>query len=48
MLFHHDPNHNDEMIDAMVEAARLLVLETGQAMEVEAAQEGAEVWLSRP
>lgn len=44
-LFHHDPNHNDEMVDDMVEQARHLVLESGQHMEVEAAREGAEVWL---
>jgi len=46
MLFHHDPNHDDKMIDDMVERARLLVVESGAAMEVEAAREGAEVWLA--
>lgn len=44
-LFHHDPNHDDKMVHAMVEAARMLVLESGQPLEVEAAREGAEVWL---
>nr|MBA3542922.1 hypothetical protein [Chthoniobacterales bacterium] len=44
-LFHHDPNHDDKMIDSMVEGARMLVLESGQPIEVEAAREGAEVWL---
>lgn len=44
-LFHHDPNHDDEMVDDMVEQARHLVLESGKHMEVEAAREGAEVWL---
>ena len=44
-LFHHDPNHGDKKIDAMVEAARMLVLESGKPVEVEAAREGAEVWL---
>jgi hypothetical protein len=44
-LFHHDPNHDDRKIDEMVEAARTLVLESGQPVEVEAAREGAEVWL---
>jgi hypothetical protein len=44
-LFHHDPNHDDKMIDEMVEGARMLVLESGKAIEVEAAREGAEVWL---
>ena len=46
ILFHHDPNHDDDAIDDMLERARLLVLESGQAMEVEAAQEGAEIWLA--
>jgi phosphoribosyl 1,2-cyclic phosphodiesterase/CheY-like chemotaxis protein len=44
-LFHHDPNHDDAMVDDMVEQARHLVLESGKHMEVEAAREGAEVWL---
>jgi phosphoribosyl 1,2-cyclic phosphodiesterase/CheY-like chemotaxis protein len=44
-LFHHDPNHDDRMIDHMVEHARMLVLESGKPTEVEAAREGAEVWL---
>ncbi len=44
-LFHHDPTHDDEAIDDMVEGARTLVLESGQDLEVEAAREGAEVWL---
>ena len=44
-LFHHDPNHDDKMLDDIVEAARMLVLESGRPMEVEAAREGAEVWL---
>ncbi|HEY2713684.1 MAG TPA: response regulator [Chthoniobacterales bacterium] len=44
-LFHHDPNHDDRKIDEMVEAARTLVLESGRPVEVEAAREGAEVWL---
>ena len=46
ILFHHDPNHDDTQIDDMLESARLLVLESGQPMEVEAAQEGAEIWLT--
>ena len=46
ILFHHDPNHDDEKIDDMLEGARLLVAESGQAMEVEAAREGAEIWLA--
>ena len=46
ILFHHDPNHDDAKIDEMLEGARLLVVESGQPMEVEAAQEGAEIWLA--
>lgn len=45
VLFHHDPAHDDSQIDDMLEAARLLVIDSGQALEVEAAQEGAELWL---
>jgi hypothetical protein len=44
-LFHHDPTHDDEAVDDMVEGARTLVLESGRHLEVEAAREGAEVWL---
>jgi phosphoribosyl 1,2-cyclic phosphodiesterase/CheY-like chemotaxis protein len=44
-LFHHDPNHDDKMVENMVEAARMLVLESGRPIEVEAAREGAEIWL---
>ena len=46
ILFHHDPTHGDEKIDEMVERARLLVVESGSQLEVEAAREGAEIWLS--
>ena len=43
LLFHHDPTHDDDMIDRMVEQARDLVLKSGKAMEVEGAREGMEV-----
>lgn len=46
ILFHHDPAHDDEKLDEMLEGARLLVIESGQPMEVEAAREGAEIWLA--
>jgi phosphoribosyl 1,2-cyclic phosphodiesterase len=46
ILFHHDPSHDDDMIDDMLERARLLVVESGQALDVEAGREGAEIWLS--
>ena len=45
-LFHHDPGHDDHKIDEMLERARFLVIESGRPLEVEAAREGAEVWLS--
>ena len=44
-LFHHDPSRDDKGVDEMVESARMLVLESGQPMEVDAAREGSEVWL---
>jgi phosphoribosyl 1,2-cyclic phosphodiesterase/CheY-like chemotaxis protein len=44
-LFHHDPGRDDRALDAMVESARMLVLESGKPMEVDAAREGSEVWL---
>jgi phosphoribosyl 1,2-cyclic phosphodiesterase len=46
ILFHHDPSHDDDKIDEMLEGARLLVVDSGQPMEVEAAQEGSEIWLA--
>ena len=45
LLFHHDPNHDDEMIDKMVEHARALVKKSGKTLEVEGAREGAEILL---
>jgi phosphoribosyl 1,2-cyclic phosphodiesterase/ActR/RegA family two-component response regulator len=45
LLFHHDPNHDDEMIDKMVEQARALVAKSGKPLKVEAAREGAEILL---
>ena len=44
-LFHHDPGRDDKAVDQMVESARMLVLESGKPMEVDAAREGSEVWL---
>jgi hypothetical protein len=44
-LFHHDPSRDDRALDEIVESARMLVLESGQPMEVDAAREGSEVWL---
>src|SRR5207244_11466364 len=43
LLVHHDPNHDDQMIDNMVEPARALVAKNGKSLEVDAAREGAEI-----
>ena len=40
-LFHHDPNHNDSQISAMVRHARKLVSASGAVLQVDAAREGA-------
>jgi ribonuclease BN (tRNA processing enzyme) len=44
-LFHHDPRHDDDFVDAMVKQARELVKESGSSLVVEAAREGARVLL---
>lgn len=46
ILFHHDPAHDDDAIDAMAAHARELVKATGKTLEVEGAREGAEIALS--
>ena len=43
ILFHHDPNHDDQAIDKMVEVAREMAAKTGNKLEVEGAREGAEI-----
>src|SRR5713226_10787372 len=45
VLFHHDPNHDDAMIDTMVENARKLAAKSEAYLEVEAAREGEELAL---
>jgi phosphoribosyl 1,2-cyclic phosphodiesterase len=45
VLFHHDPHHDDEKVDAMLESARELVAESGRPLEIAAAQEGCEILL---
>jgi phosphoribosyl 1,2-cyclic phosphodiesterase len=47
VLFHHDPNHDDAMVDKIVEHARALVAKSGKPMEVEGAQEGTEILLEQ-
>jgi hypothetical protein len=44
-LFHHDPSHTDEMVDAMIESARELALKSGSHLEVAGAQQGSEIVL---
>lgn len=41
-LFHHDPDHDDEKINAMVASGEEKVREKGSALKVAAAREGAE------
>ena len=43
LLFHHDPSHNDEMVDTMVESARELAMKSGSHLEIIGAQQGSEV-----
>jgi len=45
LLFHHDPSHDDAMLDAIVDDARRLIRERGQDLEVDGAREGEEVLL---
>ena len=45
VLFHHDPHHEDEKVDAMLESARELVAKSGRQLEIVAAQEGSEMLL---
>ena len=40
VLFHHDPNHDDRMIDSFVRHARALVKKQRGKLKVEAAREG--------
>ena len=42
VLFHHDPNHDDSEIDAMLAQARALAEKSGADLKVDAAREGAE------
>src|SRR5437660_10997339 len=48
ILFHHDPNHDDAMVDRMVEKARMQIAQAGKSITVEAAQEGSELILNSP
>ena len=48
LLFHHDPGHDDQMVDKMAECARALVRKSGKFLEVEPAREGAEISITLP
>src|SRR5436190_196829 len=45
LLFHHDPNHDDKMVDTMVQSARELAAKSGSHLEVAGAQQGSEILL---
>jgi CheY-like chemotaxis protein/phosphoribosyl 1,2-cyclic phosphodiesterase len=45
VLFHHDPDHDDDRIDALVERCRQRVAERGGSLRVTAAAEGQELFL---
>lgn len=45
VLFHHDPHHDDEKVDAMLESAREIVAKSRRPLEIIAAQEGSEILL---
>ena len=47
ILFHHDPTHDDAMIDRMVAHARALVTRLGGQLQVDAAAEGLEIVLQK-
>jgi len=47
VLFHHDPTHDDAMVDEMVKQARALVTKSGKVLEVVAAREGEELLLGQ-
>jgi len=42
-LFHHDPTHDDDFIDGMLEHAKGLVRQSGSLLKVQAAVEGSEI-----
>jgi phosphoribosyl 1,2-cyclic phosphodiesterase/CheY-like chemotaxis protein len=45
-LFHHDPRHDDDHMNRMVEWGRNFVQMLGESVEVQAAQEGLEIVLA--
>jgi phosphoribosyl 1,2-cyclic phosphodiesterase len=47
-LFHHDPDHDDKKIDALVKRARQLVAKKKAKLKVDAAREGLIIQLNHP
>jgi phosphoribosyl 1,2-cyclic phosphodiesterase len=47
VLFHHDPNHDDAMLDQMLKQAQALAAKTGKPLEVDSAREGEEFVLGQ-
>ena len=45
VLFHHEPEHGDKEMDALLAAARTFAKKRGGALEVTAALEGMKVTL---
>lgn len=45
VLFHHDPYHDDKVVDSFLKRARLLVKKQKGQLKVEAAREGMEIRL---
>jgi phosphoribosyl 1,2-cyclic phosphodiesterase len=45
LLFHHDPGHDDTMLDSMLNDAQRLVRESGKELVVDSAREGEEMFL---
>ncbi len=45
LLFHHDPSHDDKMVDTMVESARELAMKSGSHLEIAGARQGSEFLL---
>jgi phosphoribosyl 1,2-cyclic phosphodiesterase len=47
VLFHHDPNHDDAMLDEMLKQTQALAAKAGTSLEVVSAREGDEFVLDR-
>jgi len=45
VLFHHDPHHDDEKVDAMLESARDVAAKSERPLDIIAAREGSEILL---